>query len=170
MGDTIDREALAAAAEQAGRDYAEFEKAGLSLDITRGKPCADQLDLSEDMLALPGAGDHRTEAEGDLRNYGGDAKGLSSLREIFAPLVDVPVDRLVARDNASLALMHFCVATSFFDAPPGGTRWMGEDVTFLAPVTGYDRHFSVSADLGVRVRPVAMDEHGPDMDEVERLV
>ena len=166
----VDAQALAIAAKSARARYDEYVAAGLALDITRGKPCAAQLDLSEGILDLPGAGQHATPAEGDLRNYGGAPKGLLALREIFAPLIDVPVEQIVARDNSSLALMHQCVASSFFHAPPGGERWMGQQVTFLAPSPGYDRHFSVCAELGVALRVVGMGPDGPDMDEVERLV
>lgn len=170
MTQNVDTAALSAALEPARARYAEFEKAGLKLDLTRGKPCAAQLDLSEGILTAVEPGQARTDDAGDLRNYGGAPKGLRALREIFSPLLDVPVEQLVVRDNASLSLMHFCLATSFFDAPPGGSRWMGEEVTFLAPVPGYDRHFGVCDDLGVKLRTVAMTETGPDMDEVESLV
>ncbi|WP_168582030.1 aminotransferase class I/II-fold pyridoxal phosphate-dependent enzyme [Gephyromycinifex aptenodytis] len=171
MTDTVNRDALAAARDAARARYQEFATAGLKLDITRGKPCSAQLDLSEQLLAMPGAGDHSTDTEGDLRNYGGAPKGLAALREMFAPLLDVPADQLVVRDNASLALMHFCLATSFFHTLPGGqARWMGEDVTFLAPSPGYDRHFSVCDDLGVNLKVVDMTPDGPDMDQVEALV
>lgn len=167
----VDTQALAAVAPQARRRYAEYVAAGLKLDITRGKPCAAQLDLSESMLALPGPGDHATDVEGDLRNYGGAPKGLQQLREVFAPLLDAPVDQIVVRDNASLALMHLCVASSFFHALPGGdVPWRPGEVTFLAPSPGYDRHFGVCDELGVRLRPVAMTPTGPDMAEVEALV
>ncbi len=162
--------ALADALAPAQAAYDEFVAAGNSLDLTRGKPCAAQLDLSEGMLALPGAGHHTSADAGDVRNYGGTVLGLRALREIFAPLVDVPVDQLVARDNSSLALMHQCVATSFFDAPPGGTRWMGESVAFLAPSPGYDRHFAVCRDLGVELIDVPMTDEGPDMAAVRTLV
>jgi len=169
--DHIDREGLAAARASARRRYEDFASSGLKLDITRGKPCTAQLDLAEGLLASLAPGDHRTEAEGDVRNYGGAAKGVLTLREMFAPLVDVPVDQLVARDNSSLSLMHFCVASSFFHALPGGERpWAGEEVVFLAPSPGYDRHFSVCEELGVQLRMVAMTPEGPDMDEVDRLV
>ncbi|GAB48369.1 aminotransferase class I/II-fold pyridoxal phosphate-dependent enzyme [Mobilicoccus pelagius] len=171
MTDSIDREALAAARESARPRYEEFSSSGLKLDITRGKPCTAQLDLAEDLLVALKPGDHSTEAEGDLRNYGGAAKGVLALREMFSPLVDVPADQLVARDNSSLSLMHFCVASSFFRALPGGEKpWAGEEVVFLAPAPGYDRHFSVCEELGVQLRTVAMTPEGPDMDEVERLV
>ena len=131
--DHIDREALAAAREAARRRHEEFVASGMTLDITRGKPCTAQLDLAEDMLASLQPGDHGTDAEGDLRNYGGAAKGILALREMFAPLLDVPAEQLVARDNSSLSLMHFCVASSFFHALPGGENpWAGDEVVFLA--------------------------------------
>lgn len=171
MTDTVDREALAAARDAARARYEEFRSAGLKLDITRGKPCAAQLDLSEEMLGALAPGDHTADPEGETRNYGGDAKGLKALRDIFAPLVDVPADQLVARDNSSLSLMHFCVSSSFFHALPGGEKpWAGEKVTFLAPSPGYDRHFALCAELGVDLKTVGMTDEGPDMDEVEALV
>ncbi|MDO5629732.1 MAG: aminotransferase class I/II-fold pyridoxal phosphate-dependent enzyme [Mobilicoccus sp.] len=167
----VDTTALAAARDTATSRYEEFKASGQKLDITRGKPCADQLDLSEDMLASLAPGDHSTDAEGDLRNYGGAPQGVKALREMFAPLVDVPADQLVARDNSSLALMHFCVASSFFQTLPGGDApWAGQQVTFLAPSPGYDRHFAVCDELGVGLTTVAMTDEGPDMDEVEALV
>ncbi len=166
-----DDAALRAAVDAARRQYDEYLAQDLKLDITRGKPSPEQLDLAEGMLALPGAGRHRSEDAGDLRNYGGAPKGLLALRQIFSGLLDVPVDQLLVRDNASLALMHQCVSSSFFHALPGGTeRWAGQEVTFLAPSPGYDRHFGVCQDLGVRLVTVPMTDEGPDMDVVEKLV
>ncbi|WP_040155223.1 aminotransferase class I/II-fold pyridoxal phosphate-dependent enzyme [Mobilicoccus massiliensis] len=170
MTDRIDREALSAARESARQRYEEFASSGLKLDITRGKPCSAQLDLSEDMLVALEPGDHIAE-EGDTRNYGGAPKGLKALREIFAPLVDVPVDQLVARDNSSLSLMHFCLVSSFFHTLPGGEKpWAGEKVRFLAPAPGYDRHFALCEELGIELIQVGMTPEGPNMDEVEAFV
>lgn len=166
----IDSETLAGARTAAQQAYDEAKAAGHKLDLTRGKPCAEQLDLSEEMLGLPKPGDHSSDDAGDLRNYAGAPKGLLAVREIFAPLVDVPVDQLVARDNSSLALMHQCVATSFFHAPGGGPGWAGQRVSFLAPSPGYDRHFAVCAELGVNLIEVPMTDQGPDLDVVEKLV
>ena len=166
----VDTAQLSTAVAAARQEYEELKTRGLKLDITRGKPCPDQLDLANGMLDLPGAGDYTTPDVGDLRNYGGAPKGLQQLREIFAPLLDVPVDHLVARDNSSLALMHQCVATSFFHAPGGAASWQGQGVKFLAPSPGYDRHFGVCVDLGVDLVVVPMTPEGPDMDVVERLV
>ncbi|GMA38832.1 aminotransferase class I/II-fold pyridoxal phosphate-dependent enzyme [Mobilicoccus caccae] len=171
MTDTIDKDTLAAARESARSRYDEYVAAGLKLDITRGKPCSAQLDLSDGMTDVLPAGDHTADPEGDARNYGGAPQGLKALREMFAPLVDVPADQLVVRDNSSLSLMHFCVASSFFHPLPGGEKpWAGEKVTFLAPSPGYDRHFAVCDELGVDLKTVAMTADGPDMDEVEVLV
>lgn len=166
----IDLEALASARETATADYADYQAKGLALDVTRGKPCAAQLDLSEGILTVLAEGDHSTETEGDLRNYGGAAKGLAGLREIFGPLLGVPADQLVVRDNSSLSLMHQCVQSSFFHSPAGGPGWAGQTVKFLAPVPGYDRHFTVASHLGVELVPVPMTAGGPDMDVVEALV
>lgn len=168
---SIDREALIAARDDARARYAQFAGSGLALNVTRGKPGPDQLDLAEGILEAVRPGDHTTAEDGDLRNYGGQRKGLIELREIFAPLIQVPVDNLVARDNSSLSLMHFTVASSFFHPLPGSEQsWAGREVTFLAPSPGYDRHFAVCSDLGVGLRTVAMTDTGPDMDEVEELV
>lgn len=166
----IDRAALAAAVETATLAYAGFETDHLKLDLTRGKPSAAQLDLSEPILDALKPGDH-TASGVDVRNYGPPAMGLTEVREIFAPLLGVPVEQLVARDNASLSLMHQCVAMSFFHPLPGGSdAWAGKTVKFVAPSPGYDRHFAVSAELGVELITVPMTSDGPDMDRVEELV
>ncbi|MBO3129707.1 aminotransferase class I/II-fold pyridoxal phosphate-dependent enzyme [Dermatophilus congolensis] len=165
----VDTEALGAAFADAKKRYAEFTNLGLN--VTRGKPSSAQLDLAEGMLTALSAGDHIGSEDGDLRNYGGQRKGLRELREIFAPLVQVPTEQLVARDNSSLSLMHFAMASSFFHPLPGSdTAWAGQRVRFLAPSPGYDRHFAVSAELGVDLITVGMNDDGPDMDAVEKLV
>ncbi|AKT50142.1 aminotransferase class I/II-fold pyridoxal phosphate-dependent enzyme [Arsenicicoccus sp. oral taxon 190] len=167
---TVDPQRLREARDRARRDHAAAKDSGLRLDITRGKPCSAQLDLSEPMLDILHAGDHVTDTEGDLRNYS-PTQGLAELRAIFAPLLDVTPEQLVVRDNSSLSLMHQCVAASFFHAPPGGEGgWAGQTVRFLAPVPGYDRHFTVSSELGVELVTVPMTPDGPDMDLVEELV
>ncbi len=156
----------------ARENYDRWLGKGLALDITRGKPSPAQLDLAEGLLDRP-RDRSLLRSDSDTRNYGGSALGLPALREIFAPLLQVPVAQLAAANNSSLELMYLSVATSFFDAPPGGrSAWNDEDATpaFLCPVPGYDRHFGVLADLGLRMIPVATTSEGPDMQEVERLV
>jgi len=149
-------------------EYDELRARGLRLDLTRGKPSAEQLDLSAPLLELPGAGDHRAADGTDVRNYGG-LRGLPELREIFAPLLRVPAERLIAAGNASLELMHdYLVHAALFGVPGGDGPW--RDAAFLCPVPGYDRHFAICEKLGIEMIPVPLTGDGPDMDEVERRV
>lgn len=165
-----DTQALAGLLEQARKEYDELAGRGLALDLTRGKPAPEQLDLAEDLLSLPGG--RHTAADGtDVRNYGG-LQGLTELREIFAELLQVPAGQLLALGNSSLELMHDCLVHALLGQVPGATsRWVDQEpVAFLCPVPGYDRHFSLCRRFGIDMIPVAMTPEGPDMDEVERLV
>lgn len=156
--------------ETARGDYAALVAQGMKLDLTRGKPSPEQLDLSSALLSLPGA-THRAVDGTDTRNYQG-LQGLRELREIFAPALQVPVEQLIAFGNGSLELMHDTLVNALLNAMPGSPRrWVDEErITFLAPVPGYDRHFAVCERLGIELLPVAMTDEGPDMDVVERLV
>lgn len=151
--------------------YAALQARGLSLDLTRGKPSAEQLDLSEPLLSLPGEGNHTSAAGTDVRNYGG-LTGLPELREIFAELLGVPVEQLLAQDNASLRLMYDCVVQAMLFGVPGGEPWSATDgpITFLCPVPGYDRHFAICEELGIRMVTVPMTPDGPDAEAVAGLV
>lgn len=156
-----------ATAQQA---YADLKAAGMKLDLTRGKPSSAQLDLANALLTEPLT--DVTAADGtDTRNYGGQ-NGLLELRQIFAPLLQVPVDQLVAAGNSSLELMYDTVAQALLTAMPGATRrWADEErIVFLAPVPGYDRHFALCEKLGIELVTVPMTADGPDMDVVEELV
>jgi DNA-binding transcriptional MocR family regulator len=156
--------------DQARAAYDTFVAKGMKLDLTRGKPSAAQLDLASELLHLPG--DQYRAADGtDTRNYQG-LQGLKELREIFAPVLQVPVEQLVAFGNGSLELMHDTIVNALLNPMPGSPRrWVEEKrVAFIAPVPGYDRHYGVCERLGVDLVPVAMTDDGPDMDEVERLV
>ncbi|MFF1360973.1 aminotransferase class I/II-fold pyridoxal phosphate-dependent enzyme [Streptomyces sp. NPDC058297] len=154
---------------QARADWDALVARGLSLDLTRGKPSAEQLDLSDPLLSLPSPG-YLTRDGADVRNYAGD-RGLPELREIFAPLLQVPAGQLLADGNSSLALMHDCLVQALIDGVPGGTgRWLDEErVVFLCPVPGFDRHFDLCDRFGIEMMPVPMTADGPDMDVVERL-
>ncbi|MEU5864103.1 MULTISPECIES: aminotransferase class I/II-fold pyridoxal phosphate-dependent enzyme [unclassified Nonomuraea] len=150
-------------------DYAALVQRGLSLDLTRGKPSPRQLDLSDGLLGLPSS---VKAADGtDGRNYG-NLQGLPELREIFAPLVQVPAGQLVVGGNSSLTLMHDTIVHALLSKVPGAERrWVEEpEITFLCPVPGYDRHFTICERLGIKMTAVPMDGDGPDMDVVERLV
>jgi DNA-binding transcriptional MocR family regulator len=152
-------------------DYQALKAQGLALDLTRGKPSAEQLDLSEPLLQLPGAGQHRAADGTDTRNYG-NIQGLVELRTIFSELLQVPTEQLIAFGNSSLALMHDCLTYAVLFGVPGSMEpWgPGGATAFLCPVPGYDRHFAICEQLSIEMISVSLTATGPDMDSVERLV
>ena len=152
------------------QDYAELQSMKLALDLTRGKPCSEQLDLSNALLSLPGD-DYRDGEGTDTRNYGGQ-HGLPELRAIFAELLGIPVPNLIAGNNASLELMHDVVVFSMLHGGVDSPRpWKDEPrVKFLCPVPGYDRHFAITETLGIEMVSIPMREDGPDVDLIEELV
>jgi len=168
LADLSHDELLALHAEQTTA-YEALVAQGLKLDLTRGKPSAAQLDLSNDLLALPGDGRYVDASGVDCRNYGG-TQGLLEVREIFAPLLGVPVAQLVAGDNASLSIMHDALVFSLLLGTTAGPRWVDGPVKFLCPVPGYDRHFALCETYGIEMVPVELGPDGPDLDEVRRLV
>ena len=141
---------------------------GTKLDVTRGKPSSAQLDLADPMLSLPSATTDR--AGTDVRNYGG-LTGLTELREIFAELLWVEPEQIVAGGNSSLTMMRdVLVDLLLFGAIDSPRPWAKEDkVTFICPVPGYDRHFALLEDLGIEMVTVPMTDEGPDVDEVARI-
>ena len=170
---SLSRDELLAQHEQQTRSYAELQAKGLKLDLTRGKPSPAQLDLSNAMLDLPGSGkDAFRDGDGtDTRNYGG-IHGLPELRAIFGELLGIPVQNLIAGNNASLELMHDVVVFSMLHGGPDSPQpWSKEAVVkFLCPVPGYDRHFAITETLGIEMITVPMREDGPDVDLIEELV
>jgi DNA-binding transcriptional MocR family regulator len=159
--------ALNALRDQTRAEYEAFRARGMKLDMTRGKPSPEQLDLAEAMLTLPGNRDHFTEAGEDARNYG-VLQGLPEARALFAPLLGAPPGQIVVNDNSSLAVMHDCIVWALLKGVPGGTGPWSKPA-FICPVPGYDRHFALCEEYGIRMRPVGMTGHGPDMDAVEAL-
>jgi DNA-binding transcriptional MocR family regulator len=150
--------------------YEALKASGLKLDLTRGKPSAEQLDLSNVLLTMPGD-THRAADGTDVRNYGG-LTGLPELRSIFAELLHVPLDQLVAEGNASLEIMHDTLVFGLLNGTPDSARpWSQEDeITFICPVPGYDRHFALTEKYGVRMISVEMREDGPNVNQVRELV
>ena len=160
---------LKAALAKAQADYETFRARGLKLDMTRGKPAPEQLSLSDAMLTLPGNGDYSSEAGDDTRNYG-VLQGLAEVRALFAPMLQAPPEQVFVGDNSSLGLMHDTIVWALLKGVPGGAKpWKDENIAFLCPVPGYDRHFAICEQYGIDMIPVAMTADGPDMDEVERL-
>jgi DNA-binding transcriptional MocR family regulator len=168
--DSLGREELAAVHERHRQEYAALQARKLALDLTRGKPSSDQLDLSNALLSLPG--DDYRDADGtDTRNYGG-LHGLPELRAIFSELLGIPVPNLIAGNNASLELMHDVIVFSMLHGGVDSPRpWNDEArVKFLCPVPGYDRHFAITETMGIEMISIPMREDGPDVDLIEELV
>jgi DNA-binding transcriptional MocR family regulator len=157
--------------EQLQANYNDLRKRGLKLDLTRGKPSPEQLDLSAELLTLPGAGDFVADNATDTRNYGG-LQGLIEARRLFCTLLTAPPEQIVVANNASLALMHDIVAFALLKGTCDSSQPWSKigNISFLCPVPGYDRHFKICEDYGIRMVPVRLLEDGPDMDEVEDLV
>ena len=152
-------------------EYDELLAKGLSLDLTRGKPSSAQLDLSNPLLSLPGDGDYRSADGTDVRNYGGP-DGLPELRDIFAELLGIPTAQLLALDAVTLPIMHGIVVNALLNGRPGGDGpWRDvAGLTFLCPVPGYDRHFTICEALGIRMIPVPFVDGHLDLDTIASLV
>ncbi|MCI2418416.1 aminotransferase class I/II-fold pyridoxal phosphate-dependent enzyme [Saccharopolyspora sp. K220] len=162
-------EDLSARLEQYRADYKRLLDEGLSLDLTRGKPSAAQLDLANPLLGLPGEDGFRTADGTDARNYGG-LQGLPELRAIWGPLLGVPADQLITGGNSSLAVMHDCVVNALLNGTTDGPRWVdAPSVAFLCPVPGYDRHFGICERFGIEMIPVPLNDDGPDLATVREL-
>ncbi|QDQ28088.1 aminotransferase class I/II-fold pyridoxal phosphate-dependent enzyme [Chitinimonas arctica] len=148
--------------------YQAFKELGLKLDMSRGKPAPEQLDLSAGLLAE--LGDFKAQDGTDTRNYGG-AVGLPEARALFGALLDVPAAQVVVDSNASLSLMHDVIAFALLHGTAGQPSWREQGaISFLCPVPGYDRHFAICEALGIKMINVPMTDAGPDMDLVESLV
>lgn len=159
-----------AAAEARMNDWREK---GLNLDLTRGKPSTEQLDMVSGLGfdQLLSTTDHHAADGTDCRNYGGLA-GLAELRELFGSWLGVPAAQVIVLNNSSLKLMYDLVVQGLLAGLPGGAGpWSRLDrVVALCPAPGYDRHFALAASLGLELLPVRMLEDGPDMDQVEEFV
>jgi DNA-binding transcriptional MocR family regulator len=146
-----------------------FRKRKLALDMTRGKPGAQQLDICNGMLTIVDEHNYLTPSGLDVRNYGG-LDGFPEAKGLFADFLEVSPEELIIGGNASLNLMFDSVAQCMTHGTSGGGEpWFAQKAKFLCPVPGYDRHFAICEHFGIRMIPVALAESGPDMDEVEDL-
>ena len=164
----LSKQELSARKEELNKKYQEIKELGLNLNISRGKPSADVLDLSNDILK--GLDTYYTEDGTDVRNYGVPT-GIPECKKLFSGLLDIPQDKLVVGGNASLSHMYNIYSILYLFGPPGFEPWSKlPEVKFLCPVPGYDRHFAISEDFGTTMINVPMTEDGPDMNIVEDLV
>lgn len=156
--------------EQLQQQYEQFRAQNLSLDMSRGKPGAEQLALTSEMLTCVDPSDFRAENGLDTRNYG-ILDGIPEAKRLFAELLGVQPENVIVGGNSSLNMMFDYIATAYSKGICGQTPWCKQEkLRFLCPVPGYDRHFAVTEFFGFELVPVAMSQSGPDMDAVEALV
>jgi len=151
---------------------AEWKAKGLSLDLTRGKPNAEQLDLSLDILNVINAKEDCFDETGfDCRNYG-VLDGIPAAKKLFADLMNTTPERIIIGGNSALNMMYDTIARAMIFGVYGGSKPWGQQgkLKFLCPAPGYDRHFVVTQTLGFELIPIEMKADGPDMDMVEKLV
>lgn len=149
--------------------YDNVLKEGVRIDISRGKPCSEQLDLSNELVGILKDCSMPTGAA-DVRNYGG-LEGYIGMREIFADLLGVKTSQVIAGDSSSLNMMYDTVQRCMQFGVMGATPWNKlEKIKFLCPSPGYDRHFTVTSVFGIELVTVPMGEDGPVMDIIESLV
>lgn len=166
----MDKMALEQIVSEAQSKIDEFASKKLALDITRGKPSQQQLDLSMPILDILSAEDLRS-YQPDVRNYGG-IDGLEEMKELFRHMTGASAqESVLIGGNSSLNLMHDTISTYLrYGAGEARPPWGKQQAKFICPVPGYDRHFAVCEHLGIDMIAVGMDENGPDMDAVEALV
>lgn len=155
----------------AQKEYEDCKAKGLKLDMSRGKPGREQLDLSMGLLNMRISPDD-TKVDGvEARNYG-ELMGLPAARRLFAELLGVKYEQVFAGGNASLTLMYDLIAKAYTHGLLHSEKpWSKLDnVKFLCPAPGYDRHFTISTSFGMELITVPMTENGPDMDLVEQYV
>ena len=153
------------------KEYEKQKEKGLKIDMTRGKPCSEQLDLSEGMLtAISTNADCLTDYGFDCRNYG-LVDGLDYAKKIFSDIIGVPWNQIIVGGNSSLNLMYDAVARYMLYGVNGEKPWVKQEkIKFLCPVPGYDRHFAICESLGIEMVNVPLLADGPDMDMVEKLI
>ena len=165
------KEELSGVKEELERQFQEVKAKGLKLDMSRGKPSTEQLDLSMGMMdVLTSKSDLKCTEGVDCRNYG-VLDGIGEAKQLLADMMEVPKDNIVIYGNSSLNVMYDSVARSMTHGVMGSTPWSKLDkVKFLCPVPGYDRHFAITEFFGIEMINVPMTPEGPDMDMVEKLV
>ena len=166
--DTAAREELTAKVRE---EYEALKARNLNLDLTRGKPSAEQLDLSDDLLELPGKDSYVDATGSDVRNYG-NLQGIKDIREIWGEVIGVPAENLYAGDASSLNIMFDLISWSYtFGNNDSERPWSAEEtVKWICPVPGYDRHFAITEKFGFEMITVPMLEDGPDADAIAELV
>lgn len=166
----MSKEELTGFKNEAEAQYNDFKAQGLCLNMSRGNPCKEQLELSVGMLDVFDDGNFMSENGTDVRNYG-QLDGIPEAKKFFADMIGVSDDEVIIFGNSSLNAMFWAVQTAFNKGVLGEKPWSQlEKVKFLCPVPGYDRHFKVTEFFGVEMINIPMTATGPDMDMIEKLV
>ncbi len=162
------REELLTFKEEVQKQYEEFKAQGLKLDMSRGKPAAAQLDLTNGLFSA--LDDYHTESGLDARNYG-VLDGIPEAKKLFSELLGIPAEKIIVGGSSSLNLMYDALTRLMLFGTQGEKPWKDvPGIKWLCPSPGYDRHFAVTQDMGIEMIPVPMRADGPDMDVVEKLV
>ena len=167
----MSKEELLKEKEHLEAEYKKFQQRGLKLDMSRGKPSQEQLDLSMGMMdVLSSYSDLACEDGTDCRNYG-VLDGIQEAKVLIGDMIECNPENIIIYGNSSLNIMYDTISRSMTHGVMGNTPWCKLDkVKFLCPVPGYDRHFAITQHFGVEMINVPMKEDGPDMDMVEKLV
>lgn len=167
----LGKEELTALQKEFSARYEEAKGKGLKLDMSRGKPAAEQLDMTMPMMDIFNSSfDMRDEQGVDVRNYG-NLEGIVGARRLLGSMLGVDPEHVIVFGTASLSVMYDTVSRSMTHGVMGCTPWCKLDkVKFLCPVPGYDRHFAITQYFGIEMINVPMTPTGPDMDLVEKLV
>ena len=165
------KEELLAEKKSLEAEYKKFQQRGLKLDMSRGKPSQEQLDLSMGMMdVLASYVDLTCEDGTDCRNYG-VLDGIHEAKVLIGDMIECNPDNIIIYGNSSLNIMYDTIARSMTHGVMGRTPWCKLDkVKFLCPVPGYDRHFAITETFGIEMINIPMTENGPDMDLVEKYV
>ena len=168
---TMKKEELLALKEQLEKEYAAVKAKNISLDMSRGKPAAQQLDLSMGIMdCLTSKDTLKAENGTDCRNYG-VLDGIPEAKMLMAGLMGVKSENVIVYGNASLTIMYDAISRAYTHGIMGNTPWCKLDkVKWLCPVPGYDRHFAITERFGFEMINIPMNDNGPDMDMVEKLV
>lgn len=149
--------------------YNEYKSMGLALDMSRGKPGADQLEITNDMLDPALLGNFKASNGFDVRNYG-ILDGIPECKKLFSEILDVAPENLIVFGNASLTIMYDYIAQCMIFGA-GAKPWASQNgIKFLCPVPGYDRHFGILEHFGIEMVNIPTNENGPDMDMIDELI
>ena len=157
--------------EQLLKQFEQYKKMNFHLNMARGVPCKEQLDLSMPMMdVLNSDADMRCEDGVDCRSYG-ELGGIPECKRLLGEIIEVPESNIIIFGNSSLSIMYECISNAMTHGVLGSTPWCKLDkVKWLCPVPGYDRHFAITEYFGIEMINIPMNQDGPDMDLVEQYI